>query len=92
MKFVLGEIVTTSGVVDKMVQDRAFGDFVSKSFNRYVKCDWGELDELDSKSNTEALNKQERIFGAYTNDKGEKIWIITEWDRSVTTILFPHEY
>ena len=92
MKFKLGKIVATSGVADKMVQDGAFEDFVSKSFNRYTDCDWGELDELDIKSNTEALHKQEQIFGAYANDDGEKIWIITEWDRSVTTILFPHEY
>ena len=92
MKFKLGKIVATMGVVDKMIRDRAFEDFINKPFDRYVNCDWGELDKLDSKSNTEALYKQERIFGAYTNDEGEKIWIITEWDRSVTTILFPYEY
>lgn len=89
MNFALGEIIVTSGVVDRMVNNKAFRDFVSKSFNRYIDCEW---DELDVESDTEDLNKQERIFSVYISDNDEKIWIFTERDRSVTTILFPYEY
>lgn len=92
MKFELGEVVVTKKINEMMQRDMKFADFIVGSYNRYAKCDWGELCEDDRKSNEEALKNQERLMGVYQMDNGEKIWIITEWDRSVTTILFPEEY
>ena len=66
--------------------------FVFDSLKRHTRCDWGELSEQDKASNNSALNGSGRLFSAYIKEGLDKIWIITEWDRSVTTILFPDEY
>ena len=54
--------------------------------------DWGELSESDRQANEHALKHDLRVLSAYTLRTGERIWIITEGDRSVTTILLPSEY
>ena len=60
---------------------------------RHLRGDWGDLSEDDRKMNDEALaSGEDRILSAYTLTTGAKIWIITEWDRSVTTALLPDEY
>ena len=90
-KFNLGQAVMTRGIAEKMEQDKEFAKFVNVSFIRHANGDWGEMCEEDKQANEDALIHEERLFSSYT--KGEwKIWIITEWDRSVTTILFPSEY
>lgn len=96
-KFEIGRLTVTRSVADLMKQDRQFRDFISVSLGRYVNCDWGDLTEGDKAKNDDAvLSGDDRIFGSYVHrlpDGGEiKIWIITEWDRSETTILFPDEY
>jgi hypothetical protein len=60
--------------------------------NRHLNCDWGSIDKEDAKQNDFALNNNERILSVYKITKTITIWIITEWDRSVTTILLPEEY
>ena len=91
MKFERGQIVVTRGVNDLMAEDVKFARFVTESFRRYIACDWGEMCDEDKSLNDEAIETGDRIFAAY-NDENYKIYIITEWDRSVTTILFPSEY
>ncbi|HIF9275894.1 type I restriction endonuclease subunit M (plasmid) [Photobacterium damselae subsp. damselae] len=59
--------------------------------NRHMNCDWGDCPKEDAISNNWATHKGERIISSYKLNS-EKIWIITEWDRSATTILFPSEY
>ncbi len=60
---------------------------------RHLRGDWGDLSDEDRKMNDEALaSGEDRILSAYTLTTGAKIWIITEWDRSVTTALLPDEY
>jgi hypothetical protein len=54
--------------------------------------DWGDLDPVDWRENDRALRDATRILSSYHLPTGEKIWIITEWDRSVTTLLLPREY
>ena len=78
-------------VHDKMNSDIDFAIGVLESFERYNRCDWGDLSESDQAENEQALKEGERIFGLY-NIGNEKVYIITEWDRSVTTIHFPYEY
>ena len=91
--FDMGKLVFTCGVMDTVEQDATFAKGVHKSLARHQKCDWGELDEEDKKSNDEALKADDgRLFSAYDLEGDLKIWIITEHDRSSTCVLFPHEY
>lgn len=92
VKFDLGKVMVTNGVDSLMKKSERFGQFVSKSFIRHCNGDWGNLCKEDKEMNESALkNGDDRLFSRYEN--GEWcIYIITEWDRSVTTILFPEEY
>lgn len=104
MQFQLGRLVATRVVADAMAKNAEFAAFVSDSLKRYVACDWGTLDQEDHQANDLAVkNGDERILAAYlfpsentwfkdTFPRDNKIWIITECDRSATTILLPSEY
>jgi hypothetical protein len=93
-KFELGDLVVTRGVYEQMKADKMFNNFVTLSLGRYVNCDWGKTCKEDAKLNDEAVeNNDGRILAVYICKKtNTKIWIITEADRSVTTVLFPEEY
>lgn len=92
-KFETGQVVVTAGVAAEMQQNPGFIKFVLESFKRYEVGDWGNTCPDDAKINEKAVkNGDDRILAVYEDKKYEKIWIITEWDRSVTTILFPEEY
>lgn len=94
-KFELGRVVVTKAVSDKMSADYNFDIFVKKSLGRYHRGDWGNVGKEDAKSNNDALENGERILAVYSRSyskSNDTIWIITEADRSVTTILFPSEY
>ena len=65
------------------------GDFLQ----RHLGNDWGELDTHDSRLNDLAVRRgEDRILSAYRTSTGEKLWVITEWDRSATTLLLPEDY
>jgi len=91
MKFPLGRIVWTRGVNDRVAVDTPFSLFVLDSLRRHAKCDWGDLCNQDKKENDLSLDRHLRLLSSYQHNDW-KIWIITEADRSVTTILFPSEY
>lgn len=92
-KFELGQVVVTAGVDAAMKEDAAFHTFVCTSLGRYCQCDWGDTCEEDKETSNDALKNGDRILAVYQHKQsGKTIWIITEWDRSVTTILFPDEY
>lgn len=92
-KFEYGQLVATADMTVKMESDDAFKDFVFESIKRYSSCDWGDTCDEDKQLNDDAVKNGERVLAVYACPAtGEKIWIITEWDRSVTTILFPDEY
>ena len=94
-KFKMGRVVATAGVDERMQKDRIFAAFVSKSLRLYENCDWGQTCKEDKTQNDDAVKNGERILAVYEQAgvrEPMKIWIITEWDRSVTTILFPEEY
>ena len=90
-KFSLGKLVITKGIHDKMCSDIDFAIGVLESFEKYRNGNWGDLCADDKAENEKAIKENERIFALY-NIGSDKIYIITEWDRSVTTILFPYEY
>lgn len=60
--------------------------------SRHASGDWGELDEIDCRRNDRAVAEGTRILSAYRTTKGVRLWVITEADRSATTILLPEEY
>lgn len=92
-KFELGEIVCTPSVMLKIQQDGKFCAFIYRSFEKYVMGDWGDTCEADQETNERAIINGERILAVYKYPGDDTtIWIITERDRSVTTILFPSEY
>lgn len=102
-KFPLGRLVATPGAL-ALVQGRRINIFAL--IERHVLGDWGDLHEEDKQENENALKEGRRLMSAYVVDKssdniagfgeegyeGEKVWVITEWDRSVTTVLLPSEY
>lgn len=89
--FDLGMVVMTNRINECMTRNAPFCEVISSALERYVRCDWGDLWEEDKRANEDALIDGERIFARY-NSKYGAIYIITEWDRSVTTILFADEY
>ena len=89
--FKLGKLVMTRGVHSKIKEDVDFAVGVLDAFERYQRCDWGDLCDEDKAENEQALIDGERIFALY-NIGNDKIYITTERDRSVTTILLPEEY
>jgi hypothetical protein len=89
MKFPLGRVVATPGALEALqASGQAPWDFLS----RHVSGDWGEVDAEDWHLNDQALEVGSRILSAYKTATGVKIWVITEADRAVTTILLPEEY
>lgn len=97
-KFKLGKMVTTRGVYEVMATSLEFRKFVANSLARHLRGDWGDVGVHDRKENELALRDGFRLMSVYKfmDEKGEKvawkIWVITESNRSVTTVLFPSEY
>lgn len=91
--FELGEVVATNGV-ERIIKEDVFAYYEClECLNRHESGDWVDLCEEDKQVNENALLYGGRVMSAYTIGKNkDKIWIITEWDRSVTTILLPEEY
>ena len=86
--FTLGRIVATPAARE------ALGELNYSSLDllrRHMIGDWAEMDTEDQQANREAIVEGDRVFSAYII-QGIKFWVITEADRSVTTILLPSEY
>ena len=87
-RFELGRTVITPGALARLDSES-----VQASMRRHHTGDWGNLDEHDRQLNDEALRTGEgRLFSAYTSSAGVRFWVITEADRSATTVLLPEEY
>jgi len=90
-KFKLGRTVMTAGVNAEIQDTPALGGWVAQCLQRHAKGDWGDIDKEDEGENDKALQSGGRLFSVYKKGR-VKIWIITEADRSSTTVLFPDEY
>jgi hypothetical protein len=88
-RFALGQVVATPGALEALEEA---GQLPQEFLHRHVVGDWGELDEHDREANERAVHGGDRIFSSYLTKKGAKLWVITEYDRSVTTLLLPSEY
>ncbi|VFR27546.1 FIG146805: Plasmid related protein [plant metagenome] len=90
VRFSPGATVMTIGVADLVEQGRLNP---SSYLRRHLGGDWGDLDESDRRQNDAALASGEnRLFSSYQVDRDLKLWSITEWNHSVTTLLLPSEY
>lgn len=90
--FPLGRVVATRAVADAM-NDPAHAALYMVFLGRHASGDWGDLDPEDTAANDAALIHGGRLFSAYTlPDDAGRLWIITEADRSATTLLYPEEY
>lgn len=88
-RFPLGRTVATPGALEALIGAR---ETPLPYLMRHVAGDWGELDQDDKAENESAIENGLRILSAYRLSDGTKIWVITEADRSATTILLPEEY
>jgi hypothetical protein len=88
-KFALGSVVATPGAIEAMAESGQSPEFF---LQRHASGDWGQVDQEDWQLNDEAVKEGTRLLSAYMTLKGRKLWVITEWDRSATTILLPEEY
>jgi hypothetical protein len=88
-KFKLGLVFATPGALDAF--EKA-DESSLKYLRRHASGDWGDVSEEDGQANNFALESRHRLLSVYHLGDGTKIWIITEADRSVTTILLPEEY
>ena len=88
-KFLPGSMVATPGVLEAF---RTSGDEPLHYLIRHLSGDWGEVDEHDRRENELSLQHGWRILSCYRLSNNTRIWLITEADRSSTTILLPEEY
>ena len=93
----LGQVVTTTSIANAMSTNLEFRLFILESLQKHLNHDYGAICKEDHNANILAIQDGGRIFSLYLipeelGIKQEKIYIITEADRSCTTALYPHEY
>ena len=87
IKFNPGQIFCTTNC-----HNQISGDDMARGIARHLSGDWGEVCPEDWQENEFSLKEGFRLLSAYTAANGVKFWIITEWDRSITTVLLPEDY
>lgn len=96
--FALGKVVATRNVWELIDTNESFSQFVTICMSRYIANDWGDICKEDWEANDQAVINGERLLASYVIPEDveevyeDRLWIITEWDRSVTTLLFPGDY
>jgi hypothetical protein len=86
-KFIVGNLNITQNA-----QAQLSHDDVIAALKRHMLGDWGEMEPEDIAANDAALTSGGRLFSAYTSSSGQRFWIITEDDRTHTTVLLPEDY
>ena len=86
-KFALGRTVITPSALKTIHPED-----VDKAMSRHAAGDWGDCSPEDAEENELSLSQQWRLFSVYHDRTGQKFWIITEADRSATTVLLPEDY
>jgi hypothetical protein len=87
--FPLGRIVATPGALEALAKS---GDSAHSFFMRHACGDFGTVCEEDWKANAEAISNGERVFSVFVTSANEKLWCITEADRTSSCLLLPEEY
>lgn len=86
-KFRLGRIVSTPNALERLTQED-----ILLGIQRHQSGDWGDVDEEDRQENELSLKQGFRLLSVYHSAGGIKFWLITEADRSSTTVLLPEDY
>jgi hypothetical protein len=89
MRFALGRVTATPGALTAL--ERA-EQLPAEFLDRHVNGDWGEVPDEDKQENELSVEQGFRILSAYTTSAGDKLWILTEADRSATILLLPEDY
>ena len=89
MKFPLGQLCSTPGAARALQQ---CNQPVLPLFRRHAMGDWGAVDDEDKQANDSDLKHGGRLLSCYHLSDDTRVWVITEWDRSATTLLLPEEY
>jgi len=87
--FSLGNVYATPDALDLLNE---YGYPLMEILSRHERGDWGNLDPEDWEANQQALKYGNRLFSSYRLKRKVKVWVITEADRSATTLLLPDEY
>jgi len=87
----VGHILVTKGIANLARENQEFLMFVQKNLDRYRKGDWGDMSDEVGRLNSQALERNMRLFSSYESEGLPEIWITTEPDRSCSTIMFPDE-
>ena len=87
VRFSLGQVIATPNALSKLTHED-----ILKALDRHVTGDWGETSEEERNENEFSLKKEFRLLSVYRGANGTKFWIITEADRSFTTVLLPEDY
>ena len=87
VKFSLGRLVATPAALEALTADD-----INAALARHHRGDWGDVGKEDHAENELSLQKGLRLFSVYHGAQGTKFYIITEHDRSVTTVLLPSDY
>lgn len=87
--FPLGQMLATPGALEALQKS---GQCPLEFLARHARCDWGDVCPEDRQANDDALSDGGRLFSVYHTKAGEKLWLITEADRSASTLLLPSEY
>ncbi len=85
--FRLGKLVSTPNALERLKPPD-----ILTALQRHQAGDWGDVDDHDRQANDQALTDETRLFSVYCTAAGIKFWVITEADRSVTTVLMPEDY
>lgn len=91
VKFPSGMLVAIVATPAALAAAREAGVALSALLSKHLRGEWGDLDAYDAQANEDALERGGRLFSSYQTAAG-KIWIITEADRSATTVLLPSDY
>lgn len=86
-RFKLGRIMSTPNALNQLTSED-----VLQALQRHQAGDWGDVDEHDRQANERALVENARLLSVYRSATGVKFWLITEADRSSTTVLLPEDY
>ena len=85
--FSIGRLVSTPGALERVPHEEML-----TALSRHIRGDWGDVDEHDRSENELSLKEGFRLLSVYHTRASVKFWIITEADRSATTVLLPEEY
>jgi len=89
IRFPLGRVVATPGALRALEKAE---QLPAEFLDRHVNGDWGDVPDADKQENDRSVEQGFRILSAYTTSAGDRIWVLTEADRSATIIVLPEEY